>query len=1477
MLRVRLEEAIRGVIGRAGSTPAPAWALGPHRQRGSAGSSPARGRRAQAIDDGCAEGPVLVASDAWLPTPFLVTSDLPPGTLETVTVSCSVSLNTALGVVVSPPGGYTFNSSSLGGPTVRPRLLFNITAPFSADQALLDDGAAPDWGVVTCSASSRSTGMFARPVFGTPATRCVSMQVFRLPVRWPLIQDAIVHAAKDGSARSVFDAGYTDIYTDLMGGCNDTAPVGSFCPDSPEAALDNGELVDRVLASKGLGDPSRARNASASGRVFSMDLSGSTHLTLVADSVFWYGNDHARFVEGVRVSIGGIPCNVTWVRGRLMHVITPLLSEVCQKGVECGFKPLSVWASVTGFGTVVDPDNDVDGYAYALEAAAAGGSAVAFPPRHAVPVISCPPFCPGQARGYYPVPAGMSGFGNDVAISVYPGRVDSTTGALTRYAPSVDQQVADPRGIRFTAECPSSIYVKGAVCGDPTDPAHANCAFGEGDDCQRCPTGSYCPGGYAAIPKYGYYVTALDKLPVIRCAAPAEERCRGWNSTALMVQCGPGYRPGSYRCQSCDKGYFVAADGSCDACPPSKIEELLKVLVSFLGSLIGFGLMNYLFILAIAKYVGGTVAGGAKASAQLMIWTFTVIQTIVQVGKAASPGLPGFLRAAYAGLDVFSFGGLSPNTACLAGAYPFLNEATQMGLAMGLLLLVSALQFSYRKLWGLTRIKALQADKSRSTLARAGDSVKPLLRRVIFTALTLMYPIVMKSSMDMMDCTTSVVTVRSYLSMDQDGKSLGKIGVTLPLDPATGRSVSIETLTKMADTDRFYKVLIDRVLPVSSLSSNSYFVCTEASHAHVWALAWVTLLFYGVGYPLGSFLLIRRRMNKLLATHRASAGSGSKPDDTGGLWFCVPALAWLTCGVPPKQVPTRFWGLVERVRALVSRLLGRGQHLPVATGDPTTSPDGGSEGDGGGAHPRLKRNHSRLIDVMEAGSSEGDDSMSGRTGASREEGSAGGSSGGRPPKSGGAGKGLSTATSGHSMRGMDQVVISGHNPTAKRRGGGAGAAAAQPSTSSSSTRISRGSSYGGRGSGGFDISPQSAESDAGPPPPTMLQRWLATLRRYAFCERKKIEDRDAEHARALKALDPVSRYLDGHPELVNATAFAHFTATDYRPSAFYFRNLDMGVLFVLSCLLVFWRRTPDDGAVWVKFLVTIATLSAMCAAIARTHPFNSEERWKEWVKLFSLALAIVASCLNALTGLQDHRDEGSKSLPVIIAGVSGLSYIVFMMSMGLFGMLLGGFWYALVERGRAEGDEIRRRQATQAALALRRVVGGGGQALRIRKPGPGGGSMNPLTGLGASGSISSGGASPAGPFTGLSGDGGDSEPDSLPTGCAPRRQNTGLSLKEMMAVSSSSAQVNPMRAVGSSMASLPMSASSSTRPLETDDSSGGVSGEDPAPAPATSAEAMMAATLVANGDAADGGSRRERFAAGPSAVSTRVMRGFSVF
>jgi hypothetical protein len=196
------------------------------------------------------------------------------------------------------------------------------------------------------------------------------------------------------------------------------------------------------------------------------------------------------------------------------------------------------------------------------------------------------------------------------------------------------------------------------------------CAWGGGDDCQICPTGALCPGGYRIWPRPGYWTddfasgTSASKL--VSCRAPPFERCLGYNTSSDQSQCGPGYT--GFACGACSYGYYPNSAGACVACQSgNSVTGVVYQMLEFLAALALLGLCTFFLLVLVLRKFGGSLAGGAMRTAQfcvsgmsfvlsaqtylahMQVWTFTVIQVIVQVGRAAGPGMPGFVASFYAG------------------------------------------------------------------------------------------------------------------------------------------------------------------------------------------------------------------------------------------------------------------------------------------------------------------------------------------------------------------------------------------------------------------------------------------------------------------------------------------------------------------------------------------------------------------------------------------------------------------------------------------------------------------------------------------------------------------------------------------------------------------------------------------------------------------------------------------------------------
>ena len=73
------------------------------------------------------------------------------------------------------------------------------------------------------------------------------------------------------------------------------------------------------------------------------------------------------------------------------------------------------------------------------------------------------------------------------------------------------------------------------------------------------------PGGFEARSFEGYFTTSSMKGLVEPCAAPAVERCVGWNNMEGVTQCGSPYA--GQMCSACAKQHYLRPDQTCKPCP----------------------------------------------------------------------------------------------------------------------------------------------------------------------------------------------------------------------------------------------------------------------------------------------------------------------------------------------------------------------------------------------------------------------------------------------------------------------------------------------------------------------------------------------------------------------------------------------------------------------------------------------------------------------------------------------------------------------------------------------------------------------------------------------------------------------------------------------------------------------------------------------------------------------------------------------
>jgi len=375
----------------------------------------------------------------------------------------------------------------------------------------------------------------------------------------------------------------------------------------------------------------------------------------------------------------------------------------------------------------------------------------------------------------------------------------------------------------------------GPKCRDETDPDHKRCAYGGGDSCEPCGEGALCPGGFRRWPKLGFWAAAESSVVgVQQCAPPSLERCLGWDVASSSSLCGAGYR--GFRCSQCDIGFFPESGGACSACPEQQggLELLIPVLI-FAGA----ALLLFLIMVAVIYYVvsskGGSVRGGIFTAAQFVAWTVSMLQVIVQVGKAASPGLPDFLQDMYTRLNVLQFDSSGFVHPTCVSQEPFLHEKIILGVTIVLMLAALAITcLRVRKQpatpGSISKGKSAAGKNGQTGEATAGAmvgvgcwaAVKPRVRQVLFTLLTLLYALVCNTVLGLLYCQKAQV--------DTGGQAEGKW----------------------------------------LLVSNPFYECFAGEHVLPGYMALCMLGVYVIGYPLLTFLWVRRKIHAVLIKSRSS-------------------------------------------------------------------------------------------------------------------------------------------------------------------------------------------------------------------------------------------------------------------------------------------------------------------------------------------------------------------------------------------------------------------------------------------------------------------------------------------------------------------------------------------------------------------------------------------------------------------------------
>jgi hypothetical protein len=418
------------------------------------------------------------------------------------------------------------------------------------------------------------------------------------------------------------------------------------------------------------------------------------------------------------------------------------------------------------------------------------------------------------------------------------------------------------------------------VCTNASDPRSANCAYGAGSDCRKCPKGALCPGGFRAWPQQGFYSVSESNYEPMPCAPPAAERCLGWDAVQGQVVCGERFT--GLKCLSCSSGYYQDASGSsssssssatssssgpsessrwgdCKPCPSSSIANASMMLVVarnaaiFVGIAVAVALVVVVTAVAVTKVLGGSVMGARQRLLELFLWIVTILQLLAQAGKTAAPGLPPTVASVFKSLDFFQFGGPVITPAECLDSYAFANEVSLMAVALFAYLLLVALVLSAELGWCLLRRSApSKKGEGYSITGCCSPRVLSYLPWILFNAVTLLYAPASNAAFNLLSCQTVPMTGSHRAALEQDGRT--------------------RALAVVADSWE----QADALTTASVLSTRPTFMCWSGSHRPAGLLSIVLVAVMIVPLPFWLWLWVRRRAGAMALNDKHAVVEGGE-------------------------------------------------------------------------------------------------------------------------------------------------------------------------------------------------------------------------------------------------------------------------------------------------------------------------------------------------------------------------------------------------------------------------------------------------------------------------------------------------------------------------------------------------------------------------------------------------------------------------
>jgi hypothetical protein len=173
------------------------------------------------------------------------------------------------------------------------------------------------------------------------------------------------------------------------------------------------------------------------------------------------------------------------------------------------------------------------------------------------------------------------------------------------------------------------------------------------------------------------------------------------------------------------------------------------------------------------------------------------------------------------------------------------------------------------------------------------------------------------------------------------------------------------------------------------------------------------------------------------------------------------------------------------------------------------------------------------------------------------------------------------------------------------------------------------------------------------------------------------------------------RMVDANPRITSDPVISYYTAGDYRPSQFYFRQLDMFVLLVLSVIITYLALPTTMTQAAGKFFLSMLVIFSLAAGLVAQDAYTEANQWKAAVKVFSMFFIAMAASLN-LTAEYDVIVKGTPQNGFIgTQEVNVMAGITFACIILLAVLLVYVFWRSLLRGALASEKKILSDNATE--------------------------------------------------------------------------------------------------------------------------------------------------------------------------------------